>query len=89
MKIVKGPALPVPGGANQRLSSPGVTTPFYNVSEFKPFLDQRKEPEASENRTFCGVCMKPRRMLCDDDLSDIIAISDFCRCTRAARRGHA
>ena len=44
---------------------------FYNnVSEFKPFLDERKEPEVSENRVFCGDCLKPRKMYADD-LEDI------------------
>ncbi len=58
---------------------------FYDCLEFKTFLDQRKAPEVSENRAFCGVCMKPRRMLGDDDLSDIFARSDFCRCGRRRR----
>jgi hypothetical protein len=57
----------------------------YDCLEFKPFLDERKEPEVSENRVFCGNCLKPRRMICDD-LEDLLSRSDFCHCKR---RGHA
>ena len=32
-------------------------------------------------RFFCGDCGRPRKML-DDDLDEIFARSDFCRCSR-------
>jgi hypothetical protein len=88
MKMVKCPVLPVPGGATNDSSTTRSYMPIYNVSEFKPFLDQRKVPDVSENRVFCGECLKPRKMY-SDDLEDVLSRSDFCQCLRAARRDHA
>jgi hypothetical protein len=53
----------------------------YDCIEFKPFLDQRKVPEVSESRVFCGDCLKPRKMY-SDDLEDLLSRSDFCNCKR-------
>ncbi len=42
------------------------------------------EPKAPIARFFCAYCGRPKRMR-DDDLDEILSMSDFCRCARRGR----
>ena len=48
------------------------------------FFDYRSLEKPAPNRVFCGHCFKPCRME-NDDLSDVLAASDYCRCNRRSR----
>jgi hypothetical protein len=52
---------------------------FYAITEYKPFLDQRKAPTVPESRSYCDECMLPIHVS-DDDLDRLLAKSGFCQC---------